>query len=73
MTYKLEDKITFGKYSERDLPKAMTIEEIIDQDPEYLVWCLDNVSGFDLHFEAMETLMDVTMVWEEDKNATRDI
>ena len=59
--YKLTDEIQFGKYSERDLPKAMTIQEIMDLDPEYLIWACDNVKSFELHHKAMEMLLDVTM------------
>lgn len=63
-TYKLDDKITFGKYSARVIPVALTIRQIIDTDPEYLGWCLDNVGGFELDSEAEGELSDATMRWE---------
>lgn len=65
--YKLEDEITFGQYSvKKGYHKNLTIQEIIDLDPEYLIWACDNVEWFELHFKAMEALLDATMVWDDD-------
>ena len=57
-TFSLSDKITFGKYSNKELPVAMTIEEIIDQNPEYLAWCLDKIDGFELDDKAFRIFDD---------------
>ena len=41
-------KIRFGKYMGR------LISEIIEEDPEYLLWANNNVYGFDLNEFIME-------------------
>jgi len=65
--YKLEDEITFGQYSKKKgYHKNLTIQEVIDLDPEYLVWMCDNNEHFELHHRAMEALLDATMIWDED-------
>jgi hypothetical protein len=46
--YGLNDRISFGKY-EHD-----TIEEILDKDPDYIEWALDQIEGFSLDEEALE-------------------
>lgn len=38
----------FGKF------KGETIQEILDNDPLYLVWLVENVPEFDLHHELLE-------------------
>ena len=50
MQYRLEDPIAFGKYK----PQRLTIAQIIDRDPTYIEWLLDNVDRFDLDDEAFE-------------------
>lgn len=48
--FKLNDKITFGKH------KGLTIKEIIEDDPSYLEWALDEVDGFELDDAAIAAL-----------------
>lgn len=50
--YGLYNMIDFGKHEGRH------IRQIIQDDPDYLVWCLENVSGFELTDEADEVLED---------------
>lgn len=44
--YDLYIRIDFGKH------KGTLIQDIIQTDPDYLLWCLDNVDGFFLTKEA---------------------
>lgn len=39
---KLDDKVDFGQH------KSKTIEEVIESEPMYLEWALNNVRGFSL-------------------------
>lgn len=48
--YAEDDFLDFGKY------KGMTIKEVIDDDPEYLVWCLDNVNFFDVSENVLQLI-----------------
>jgi hypothetical protein len=50
--YTLDTKIKFGKH------KLFTIQEVIDDDPTYIEWCLDNVKGFELDDAAMDYFND---------------
>jgi len=50
--YNLEDTITFGKY------RGRTIEDIIDEDCEYIVWCLENIKWFVLSTKAESYLQE---------------
>lgn len=49
----LNDRFHFGKYSK---PYAHTLRWVIENDPEYIVWCLENVDWFELDLEADEEL-----------------
>jgi len=40
--FSLSDKLTFGKH------KGCTIEEIIEDDPGYLEWAIDEIEWFEL-------------------------
>ena len=51
--YGLKDTFTFGKY------RGETVENVIRGDPEYCIWALKTVDGFDLHPEALELLTDM--------------
>jgi hypothetical protein len=48
--FKLNDRIDFGKH------RGLTIKEIIEDDPTYLEWALDEVGGFELDDVALEAL-----------------
>jgi len=50
---KLEDRFYFGKHSK---PYSRTLRWVIEHDPEYVVWCLENIDDFDLDLEADEEL-----------------
>jgi len=55
---KAEDKFNFGKY------KGQTLKKVNDDDPDYLLWCQDNVKGFEIEDkEIFKSLID----WEKDK------
>lgn len=41
MTYDLDTPLGFGKY------KGRTVEDVLDEDPHYLLWALENVEQFD--------------------------
>lgn len=42
MTYDLDDCLPFGKHQGR------LIEDVLDEDPNYLLWCLENVDDFEV-------------------------
>ncbi len=42
MTYDLDSKLPFKKYPGR------TVEEILEEDPRYLLWLLENVDSFEV-------------------------
>ena len=44
----------YGLYNMMDFGKwyGSHIQTIIDKDPDYLVWCVENVAGFELDDEA---------------------
>ena len=46
MKYKLSDKMLFGKHNGR------TIGAILASHPEYINWCLNNVSDFEVDFDS---------------------
>ena len=48
--YDLDDKVFFGKYS------GKTIKEILDINPGYFCWCIENLDSFALSAEAMAAL-----------------
>ncbi len=48
--YRLNTVFKFGKHKDHN------IQHVIQDDPQYLYWCMDNVEGFELHNEAMQLL-----------------
>jgi hypothetical protein len=46
--YDLDTPLQFGKY------RGTTVEDVLDSDPAYLLWCLENVE----RFEVDKTLQD---------------
>jgi hypothetical protein len=50
--FSLSDKLTFGKY------KGYTIEEILEDDPSYLEWAIDEIEWFELDYIAAQKLND---------------
>lgn len=51
-TFKLKDKLTFGKY------KGQSVDEVIDNDPDYLVWAVEEIDWFELDEETEKELED---------------
>ena len=50
-TFKLKDKLTFGKY------KGQSVDEVIDNDPDYLAWAVEEIDWFKLDEEADKKLV----------------
>ncbi len=42
----LSDRFTFGKH------RGDSIREVIEQDAEYIAWCIENVDNFELNNQA---------------------
>jgi hypothetical protein len=49
-TYNLKDELPFGKH------KGEILEDVIDDDPEYVDWMVENISSFDLSVDALDYL-----------------
>jgi len=49
--YYLYNRIDFGRRHKGEL-----IRDIIEEDPDYLAWCLDNIDGFVLGEDAEKEL-----------------
>ena len=47
-TYKLGDKLPFGKH------KGQTIRQILQSDPSYLLWCVEKLDRFAMSDEAWD-------------------
>lgn len=56
---KLTDSITFGKH------KGEVIQEIIDDDPDYLAWAIDEIVWFELDDQACQAL-EQALGWDDD-------
>ena len=41
-TYDLDTPLAFGKY------KGRTVEDVLEEDPAYLLWAAENVESFDV-------------------------
>lgn len=48
--YGLYQSLQFGKY------KGEQVQDIIEKDPDYIRWCLDNIDWFGLTKEAKAVL-----------------
>lgn len=53
--FKLEDKLTFGKY------KGKLLKEVLAIDSGYLQWAHGNIDWFDMDKEALDAMCDVAM------------
>lgn len=42
MTYDLDTPLGFGKY------RGYPVEEVLESDPSYLMWALENVESFEV-------------------------
>ena len=43
MMYSKNMSLPFGQY------KGVLLADVLEVDPGYLLWCMENVKGFDLH------------------------
>ncbi len=50
--YSLADYLIFGKY------KGRSIQVIIETDPQYLQWCVDNIPDFTLDGQTKKILQE---------------
>ena len=46
MIFTLASNVTFGKYKNRP------VQDVMDTDPNYFEWCIDNIEWFNLDQEA---------------------
>jgi hypothetical protein len=51
MLYDLDTKLDFGKY------KSYTVEQILEQDPSYLLWLIENVDRFEVDAALQDAIM----------------
>ncbi len=56
--YSLKAPLNFGKY------KGDTVQEIINNDPDYLAWAIDEIEGFELDEEA-ELKMEYSLNYDD--------
>lgn len=48
--YNLRDRLTFGKH------QGETLQDVIDDDPQYIEWIIENIPTFDLDTITMDYL-----------------
>jgi hypothetical protein len=66
-TYYLNTTMSFGKHN------GQSIQQIIDQDPQYLNWCIINLDHFMLENELFENLKNNgTVRFQADAIATQE-
>jgi hypothetical protein len=58
---KLTDALTFGKH------KGETIQEVLDDAPDYLAWAIDEIDWFELDSQADQAL-EQALGWNDDNN-----
>lgn len=46
----LESRFTFGRYN------GLTLADVMDLNPEYLIWCVSTIEDFLLHDNALEQI-----------------
>jgi hypothetical protein len=56
-------KLTFGKY------KGVTVEQLVKDNPEYLLWCHDNIEWFELPDKVLFEVEDLVDLKEEKSGA----
>lgn len=49
--------LDFGKY------KGHSVEYVLANDPEYLIWCANNISGFGMSKSVKDALEEV--IWDD--------
>lgn len=58
----LNTKFDFGKH------KGKTVEEVCDDDPSYVEWCIDNVDDFELDNEAYDYYEDELAAYYDERH-----
>lgn len=53
MIYTLKTKLIFGKH------KGKTLEKILNLDPLYIEWCINNINDFNLNKEAHDQIINI--------------
>lgn len=48
--YDVDDELDFGKH------KGQKVDHVIVEHPDYIIWALDTIEGFDLSAKAYELL-----------------
>lgn len=56
--FKLQSKMTFGQYRDESL------ENVIRLKPDYIVWCMMNVPGFEIDTDAYALMKEQMPSWE---------
>lgn len=58
--FELNSKFTFGKY------KGEKVKDIMEQDDQYVRWCIDSVHFFELSEEALDYFHTIEIEREPD-------
>lgn len=64
--YRKNMALPFGQY------KGVFISDILDTDPGYLLWCMENVQDFDLELSVYEKASINSRTHPDDMNALED-
>ncbi len=59
-TLNLKSKLNFGKH------KGKTIDEVLEEDPTYIRWCLENIDWFKLSEEDEKEVSEWTDSWDRE-------
>ena len=59
--FNIDEKLTFGKY------KGYTLRSVIESErnPEYLLWCLENIEWFFVDDETEIIIGEATEYWND--------
>lgn len=60
--FTLQTKIKFGKYKSDNV----TVGELIESDPDYIAWCVDEIEWFELDDDAEKELDAALGIGEQD-------
>ncbi len=58
-TYSLNDTLPFGKH------QGEKLQDVIDNDPEYVDWMVKNIATFDIGADAIDYLDDSLNLFED--------
>lgn len=51
--HKWDDVLNFGQF------KGFTVREAAEENPQYLLWCIENIDWFDLDVDVYDELVDM--------------